>query len=140
MFTNVKLHDEATKDANFTKEFRMKLICEQVEKQTAEIEALESEVKQCEKVLENTSASVIRMNIFTICLQKNSHGKLTNLEIVRKNKLGKLYGGQMFIKEEREPVINLSNVDLDPIIRNAMHPGLICHLKSRYDPLIKKSE
>ena len=53
--------------------------------------------------------------------QQKSHSKLANLEIVHQNKLDTLYGGQVFIKEEREPVINLSNVDLDLIIRNDMY-------------------
>ena len=118
----------------------MNLICKQVEKQIAEIEALETEVTQCENDLENISGSAIRMKSYRIFLQKISHSKIANLEIVHQNKLDRLYGGQVFIKIETEPVINLANIDLNPIVPNAVSLGLKCHLKSRYDPLIKNLE
>ena len=108
----------------------MKLFCKQVENQCAEIEALETEVKQVKKYLANISGSAIRMNSFRFFLKKISHSKLPNFEFVHQNKLGKMYSGQVYKNEEREPVIILYNVDLDSIVCNAMYLGLKCHLKS----------
>ena len=53
-------------------------------------------------------------------------------------KLTKLYEGPLFMKEPREPVVNLSSSVIDPDILNIMSLGFNCHLKHKFDRVKQK--
>ena len=57
-----------------------------------------------------------------------------------KEKLYTLYGGRLFIKQDRNTVINLSRVEISDAIHNIMKLGMNTHLKTRYDPHTTKIE
>jgi hypothetical protein len=59
---------------------------------------------------------------------------------VQSKKLVRLYGGPILQKQNRDSVVNLSNVELDQETVNVLSYGMNCHLRTKTDINRKKIE
>lgn len=140
-YTNVTLHDAAARTEDFTREFRKKLVLRQVEEQSDKIALLECEIKKLKNEFSmNYSLSELKLAAFWNFLERTSFNKEMQLRAKHNEKLCKLYGGPICMKRERQCFINLSNIEIKSEIAQIFELGMNCHLKSKYDNLIKKIE
>ena len=138
-YTLFKLHDPAAKREDSTTEFRQKLILRQITSAKEEIERLEIESEEQENLLKSKLTVETLNQIKSYLEQIVSKADLQHrLKITRK--LCKLYNGDILLPNKNEKYINLSDYPLTKEQKEFLNLGPNCHLKSKFNPLKKKTE
>ena len=139
-YTNIRTHDEAARRETFVIEFREKLVQRQITEQKRELEELGLQYNNQLQVLKECVQSELKCSAFLVLLDRISARKHIQICEVQRNKLMRMYGGPILLKQQRDSVINLSNIDLEPEMRDIFSLGMNCHLKQRYDKTKRKVE
>jgi hypothetical protein len=58
----------------------------------------------------------------------------------QKKKLWNMYRHSIYLKQNRDSIVNLSNIEIDADTKNILSLGLNCHLKNKYNHTAKKVE
>jgi hypothetical protein len=139
-YTNVRLHDEAVRAQDFVQDFRCNLIDNQIKKQTEDIIKHSQECAELKSELKESINCDLKFQSLLMFLERIIETKKDMLCVTHTNKLTHLHGSEIFIKEDRDSVINLSIYPIDEKIKDIFNLGMNCHLRSKYDPLKKKIE
>ena len=119
-FTHVNVPDEATRPTSTVLDLRRELNSNAIEKQRKAIAENEKLVSQAYDALKNTLNSDLRMKAYSSLLQKILLKKETELNIIHMPKIMNLFGGETFLKQERDFVINLSSTPISEDIMQVM--------------------
>ena len=140
-YTNFNvLHDATARTEPFVEDCRKKLVERQIKQQLEEIEVLKNTKETQLAELEQNSGSANKTSALKLYLDRTLVKLQEELSNKHKEKLYTLYGGRLFIKQDRNTVINLSRVEIPDAIHNIMKLGMNTHLKTRYDPHTTKIE
>lgn len=139
-FTNIRLHDPAAKNEAFTKEFRKRLVEDQLQKK----EVLRSHLNdKLTRLFTELSASDLDANTkqgLLKCLDE----KAENCDHANKariaKKLSNIYGGNINLPEQKQGYVNLSSVELTKEQHDFLNLGLNCHIQSKRKGIDKKTE
>ena len=140
VYTNIRLHDDAARKEPFVEDFRLNLIKREIVKQKEIISSLNNEYSQQVQVLEHVVQSNTRISALLALLERVSTKTYATLYNVQNRKLCALYGANIYQKQERESVVNLSQYALDEELKCIFSYGMNCHLKQKTDPIKKKVE
>ena len=139
-YTHLKLHDMAATQEGFTKEFRKKLIQRQLEGGAIEVTKLIEENQKRRANITNLVQDIeLRKKIFET-IDRNAEKVRFQTHTNMLKKLQKLYGGPIFLPQNRKCFINLSKRKLSIEEEEFLNLGLNCHLYSKFDPYKKKVE
>ena len=139
-YTNIRLHDDVTRAERFVSDFRRNLIVHQIDEQRKVITSLTPLCHEQRNELKVLVDSDIRFEALMLFLQKILNTKKTLLDITHGNKLEKMYGSSICMKQEKAGVINLSNYVISDQLASIFDLGMNCHLRSKYDTLRKRIE
>jgi hypothetical protein len=121
-------------------EFRKKLIERQVDE--LEIKLVFSNKSLGKEIIKLLKICTSSIRAFaSIILPKrigDKHKRITH--DTHSNKLKKLYGSEVIIKEQTNNIHNLSDIIISKDIRNILSLGLNFHLKSKFDLIKQKAE
>ena len=139
VFTNVKLHDSAAKPQDFVVSFRRKLIEHENDKHRISIADLEN--------LHNEYLTELRDELSELRYEASieflyrSIAKLENeLTAKHTSKLCRLYGGNLYQKQDDCSFINLSDYDIPDNIKAVFSLGMNFHLKQKFNYTQRKIE
>ena len=136
-YTNISLHDEAARTESFTDEFRKNLVQRQVDEQAKKIEELDRELSEKKKEMEGAVQFELKIDAIWLFLQRVLDSKIFSLTEKHNRKLSNLYGGQVFMKEQRKSYLNYSNCVISPKIDKIFDLGMNNHLRSKYETICK---
>ena len=139
-YTNVRLHDDAAAAEEFVQEFQSKLIERQITQQKEAIPKLEKEYEEQLQNFKNEVNAPLKYEAYLTLLERVCSRKQSEMMEIQKNKLIRMYGGDIFLKQHCDSVINLSSEVLDHELKEIFSLGMNCHLKQRYDQTKKKVE
>ena len=140
IYTNIRLHNEATRHENFVLDFRKDLIDNEIKKQIEEISTITAKCDQIKKELQEDVNSAFRFESLSMFLQSILQNLSRSLYYKHTEKLTKLHGSPLLLKQQPDSVINLSNLVLDEETKDILNIGMNCHLKTKYDMTRKKIE
>ena len=119
-YTNVRIHDGAARREEFVLKFRQELIERQITEQKEELSTMQDQLIDAENSLKNLVSSQLRYNALNLFLRR----LITKLEEVTRmkhtRKLCNLFGGHLPMKQVKDSVINLSNINLDDRIKEIL--------------------
>ena len=138
MYTNIRTHDEAARTENITLEFRKNLVLRQIEEQTGKIHELTNKLSKLKADLPTAVNSTIKIDAFFLFLDRIITSKKLSLIAKHNRKLTDLYGGPICMKVEKQRFLNLSDVNISPELAAIFDLGMNCHLRQKYDTLVKK--
>ena len=139
-YTNIRYHDPALESSREGMEYRNFVL-------EREIKIKENEIKDI-----NDEIGLLRNDISSFDVPEEmlnqSYGSLTtflsNTESVQKTKtlkkLNNLYQGQIFLKNEINCFINMSDYTLTALEKDYLNLGLNYHITPKYDKLTKETE
>lgn len=139
-YTNIKLHDDAARAEPFVSDFRENLVRKQVANQTELIGNLTASCDELRRSLKTELGSELRYEALLVFLESVLDAKKSSLEITHSNKLTRLNNSDIFLKQQPDSVINLTDIHIEESIRNIFELGMSCHLRTKYDGLRKKIE
>jgi hypothetical protein len=139
-YTNIKVHDDVTTAEPFVADFRRNLIVQQISKQSEHINAYSSECDELKDYIKCKLACDIKFEALMIFMQRITDSRKMRLHITQSNKLARLNGADIFLKQQRESVLNLSNVKIDESMKRILNLGMNCHLRTKYNTTRKKIE
>lgn len=139
-YTNVRLHDDAATAESFVLEFRLNLVERQIKEHKSAILSLESEYIDSMENFKLLVNSDMKLDAYVAILNRVCAKKEVQMRQTQLNKLIRMYGGDIWLKQNRDSVINLSSIELNPDIKDIFSLGMNCHLKQRYDQTKKKVE
>lgn len=140
MYTNINTHDPAAREETITVQYRKQLIERQIRPKTDE---------KTEHDLQNTTncqqlSNVITDPALSNCIVqelkdlRDCHDNAIKVKTVRK--LNRLYRGQVYLQEDGDAFVNLSDHSLTDDQKDLLNLGLNCHLQPKYDRNKKKIE
>ena len=106
-------------------------------KTVCEYEKLVSEARDALKIAVNDE---LRLSAYLELLNKVLHKKETDLNTVHLRKINNMYRDNIFVKQERNCVINLQDTVISDDIMQVLRLGMCCHIKNRYNPIINQIE
>ena len=139
-YTKIKHYDLALDSSSNTLQYRKNLIQREIEKKNKLHLQLEEQLQKVyNQILNSECNHELRNN-----LMNELNIILNNSDNVRKSitikKLNKLYNGQVFLKNEVNSFLNLSNYELTNDEKEFLNLGLNFHLQAKYNKLHKKTE
>ena len=139
-YSNIKTHDPAVRDKQFTKDYRRKLVEHQLNAKTASCKRLQQELDRLNAQLSTRNIepcllTKIKEELDKIA-EKTDHA--TNIRTTKK--LSKLYGGHIMLPQSSDGYINLSSVDLTEEQKELLNLGLNCHIQTRFDEIEKQAD
>ena len=139
-YVNLRLHDPAANNEQFTKDYKIKLIQRQIENNSNSIKELENESSQIlsDLLVDNNNINLKEQIIQEVNLILSQHELATKSRII--NKLNKLYKGTINLPEGRDYFLNLSSKSLTDDQKKLLNMGTNCHISSKFDPLQKSLE
>ena len=140
IYTNVRLYDEAVRTRNFVCEFKKQIIRNEIESQSENIRSLQQQLSDLKTEFLVHVQSHVKYESFLEFLRRIIDSKKLNLEMVHKRKLTKLYHGEIFLKRDRDSVINLSSAPIDESIKRIFNLGMNCHLRTKHSVINKQIE
>ena len=139
-YTQIKLHDSAAKNEEFTDDFRRKLVERQLEENKTKLNILKEESSNQRIVVDKLLESdTLRENVFKT-IETNVEKERQNTHRKMLKKLQNLYGGPILLPESRKCFLNLSKRSLSTDEEEFLNLGLNCHTYSKFDPYKKKLE
>ena len=139
-YTNLNLHDGAAKEEEFVLDFRKNLIERQSEEQENEITIVENQIAEAHVSLEETVQSPIKRQALMIFLERTKHATEKETKEKQHRKLCQLYGGNIFVKQTKDSIVNLSARTISKDLQEIFTMGFNFHLKSKYDILNRKAQ
>lgn len=139
-YTNIRLHDPAVKQAQFTNDYRKKLVENQIEVKLQLIEDLEAQLRNLYEKLHESSIPDETKNDILEQLDTNAKNSFHVNKLRVSKKLSNLYGANVTLPEESHSFVNLSSVELSNSQIRFLDLGLNCHFQSSYDQFDKKTE
>ena len=139
-YTNIKLHDNATRAQSFVSDFRMKIVQNEITKQSSEISNLSVTLQNLNKDLKDQLKSELKQGALNILLDRILKCREMTLQIKHSNKLARMYGGPIYLKQPKDSVLNLSSVPIDENTKNIFNLGMNCHLRTKYSTIRKQIE
>lgn len=139
-FTNIRLHDQAVQQQQFTTDFRRKLVDEQLRQKKEQLRKLQQELEKIKEEYDKLELNVVLKQRSLEALQSiiDNHGRIAEERI--KKKLARLYGGHIALPKPSESYVNLSDVELTTAQKNFLNLGINCPVLQRYDQTKKKAE
>ena len=139
-YTNIKLHDEATKREPITLKFRQQLVQHELENAEAEKSSLEKDHNERTASLRATMDKTV-LDPILASIKIN----VTKLEVDTKlrmsRKLNKLYNATVVLPDNtKEAYINISDYTLTEHEQNLLNLGLNCHIQSPVDKYKRRVE
>ena len=149
-YSRIRHHDPAVATTNTTLEYRRYLINREISIKKQDQESLRSKKVQCEQEINNFEYDTkckdrVRNHLDTILQNSDTVAKTRMIK-----KLNVLYQGKtrinmesgkgVFIKENIDCFMNLSDYELTEDEKQFLNLGLNCHLEPKYDKLHKKVE
>ena len=139
-FTNIKLHDPATRNEAFTKEFRRKLVQHQIEKKETQYTELRRKLNNLYEELNTSDLDENVKRDLYICLDEKTENCNHAHKVRIAKKLSRIYGGNINLPQQKQGYVNLSSVQLTTEQHNFLNLGLNCHIQSKRKPIDKKAE
>ena len=98
--------------------------------------------KLCELLqsLREEVVSEVRYNAFIKLLIRIQTRKLLELREKQSDKLIRIHGSPILMKQQKDSVVNLSSIEIDNEMTNILSLGLNCHLKQKFDRTKRKVE
>lgn len=134
------MHDDAALATPIVNNFRRDLIINEIKTQSESIDSLTKTCDQLKDQLLLDIGSTLKYDALVMLLDRIAKGRENTLRLKHSNKLTKMYGGNMFLKEQTESVVNLSKINIDEELMEIFGYGMNCHIKSKYSILRKKIE
>ena len=138
-YTNINTHDPAARNKAFTKEYRRKLVFDQIETKKEAIRELSGKLVRLKEEFSGFEMEPdIRNGIsehFNTITDNCKH--VNQLKITKK--LSRAYGGTILLPERKDGYINLSSVELTDSQKELLNLGLKCHFMSSSDHMEKKA-
>ena len=139
-YTNFKLHDPATRDKAFTKEFRKKLVQNQLHEKEKCVKILQGKLDELHQQLNSCQIDdTLKREILKALDEKLENCQHSDKTRIAK-KLSRIYGGDIKLPERKEGYVNLSSVDLTEAQKDLLNLGLNCHVQSKRSNIDKKAE
>ena len=139
-FTNVNVHDAATRPSGRIANFRSDLTVDEIDKQRKVICDTEKRVEEARSMLRTAARNELRFAAYMLVLKRITEKRETELNILHLKKIMRLYGDRILIKQERSSFINLSGKDIDDEVKQVFRLGMSCHIKNRPHPISKELE
>jgi hypothetical protein len=136
----VKLHDKNARDDDFVLKFRRDLMQRQIEELKKDLSCIRVEFGKAILSFMKSDFSRLRMFAYLILLQRLKQKDIIRISGIHKNKLDRLYGGDVLFKKEINVVLNLSDISISEDIMRILSLGMNCHLKTRFDLQQQKLE
>lgn len=111
----------------------------EVKQQEEDIKKLRDEIKLRHEKLQK-ELSQLKYNALVCLLRRIADNNEENLSAKHEKKLCQLYGGRLFRKIEHEPLINLTDEEIEQDIRDIFALGMNCHIKSKVNNNTTKIE
>ncbi|XP_043202155.1 uncharacterized protein LOC122370546 isoform X1 [Amphibalanus amphitrite] len=139
-FTNIRLHDPAAKNEAFTKDFRKKLVEEQLRKKESLRSQIQDKLSNLYTELNNRNLEASIKEELLKCLdEKAENCNHANKAKIAK-KLSNIYGGTFNLPLQKQGYVNLSSIELTNEQHNFLNLGLNCHIQSKRKGIDKKTE
>ena len=139
-YTNIKTHDPAARDQEFTKDYRRKLIEYQVRKQEQTWEQLQQKLNRLQEHLSQRDIdhAVLQSILEALdeVIDRTNHA--TKIRTIKK--LSKLYGGPLLLPEASDGYVNLSNTELTQDQKQVLNLGLNCHIQTKFNSIEKQAD
>ena len=139
-YSNIKLHNEATKREPITLKFRQQLVQRELENAEAEKSSLEKDHNERTASLRATmDKTVLDPILASIIINVTKLEVDTKLRMSRK--LNKLYNATVVLPDNtKEAYINISDYTLTEHEQNLLNLGLNCHIQSPVDKYKRRVE
>ena len=137
-YTNVNVYDNAAREANITSEYRAKLLAREISEQSQQLAEIDGYLANARSELHRLVVSKMRISAFDVFLERIAVSRAINLDKTHLKKLTALYGGNILIKQPREPVINLSSHTICEPMKRILSLGMKCHLRTKYENIQRK--
>ena len=139
-FTNFKLYDQAVRQSEQTLSFRRHLLTVEIKKKKRILEELNQKIDEASKAYQelDISAALRRRTDCALSDLAQTHEQAVRTSILRK--LSSLYGGQIFLPEQRDSFVNLSSHILTEDEKDFLNLGLNCRIYSKHNQQDKKAE
>ena len=139
-FSNIRLHDHAIKEEQFTTEFRVKLVERQLFEKEKTVKKLEVEQTEAYCAFQTLNIDTCLRIDITDALQEKarSYKEVCGTRIAKK--LNKLYGGKVDLPIKTDAYLNLSSKELSNDQKDFLNLGLNFHMHSRHSPYQKNTE
>ena len=134
------MHDAEARTEDITLDFRRNLIKRQIKEQNKDISVLKQRKDSLLCELKNLCNNDLRYDAFVSLIERIVEIKRIALNNKHNEKLSKLYGGPVVVKEPRDILLNLSRVTVPQELESIFDLGMNCHLRSKYNMLEKKIE
>ena len=138
-YTIHKLHDAAAKQNKTITEFRRELVLEQITSTKNEIKHLNEEFEktrdQLKEKIRPEEITKVEDCLHQIISKEDQQHRQNILK-----KLCKLYKGNIILPNLKDNYVNLSKLNLTNDQKEFLNLGPNCHLKTRFDPVNKKTE
>ena len=135
IFKSVRLHDEAARGENFVNIFREDLNKSEIIHQIASKATTRNEYDEAMRALKNHVTNDDRHQALMLLSKHTGELKLEEVPTKHTRKLVNLFTGPILLKRELEYFINLSDVIVDPKIKEAFSLDYNYHLKSKFDKI-----
>ena len=124
-YTNINLHDEAARDEEFTKDYRMKLVKRQLENGKRKLTEIEEETKETRRKLEEGVQDLTLRKRIIDQIEQNSERIHQKTQATMMKKLQSIYGSSL-------RYINLSDRELSADEKEFLNLGLNCYIYSKF--------
>lgn len=111
-YTNIKLNDPATRQQDFTKEFRRKLVEHEIKKKEDQYVFLQQRRETLRKEYAESNIEPDLRSEIDNELHNLAESAERNAKRTATKKLSNLYGGSIVLPEEKNGFVNLSSVTL----------------------------
>ena len=139
-YTNIKLHDPAARNEQFTVKYRKELVERQIRQKKSLLE--ECEASKLILTAELTKI-LIDEELLNSILTELDHLHLQHDNVVKTRtlrKLNSLYKGKLLLPEENDSFINLSDQNLSNEQKEVLNMSLNCHMQPKFDKTTKGVE
>ena len=140
IYTNVNLHNEAVRGDTLVHDFRYKLIAREIEQQQSQLSQLRIDYQGLLGSLESETQNETELEALKALLGRNQQKKLDELREKHTRKLVNIYGPSILLKQQRDSVINLSDVAIEEELRKIMTLGINFHVKGKFEEKKRKVE
>ena len=111
-YTNIRPHDPAVRQAQFTKDYRKKLVENQIDGKLKLIKDLECQLHSLHEKLQKTDIPTLTKDAIVDQLNINADNSFHISKLRVSKKLSKLYGANVTLPEQNHAFVNLSSVEL----------------------------
>lgn len=138
-YTRIRLYDPALQETEATNEFRRKLVEDELSSKQTKLKEIETELStQWKSLTDIVQGDTLLQFKRTLDLDIADEDRLQKTTML--SKLNRLYRGNMFLYDQTDKFVNLSQHELTAKQKEVLNLGLNCHLESKLDPTAKKME